>query len=224
VAKTSDADSAITDKKYWVKMNANGKLFVDIPWTDHTYTVNNATFSIKSKIGTNDAVTLSDFTANQSSADDFTLIQGSNITFTNDATNRTLTIAGTPNTTYKLTLNGTVKGTTGGTDLGTFYAIATSDTTTDNQVWMRNADNNGYGWRTLGSRAFDSTAYIPKITHEYNKEISFGPSGKLLIGKFPCYDSNVTIDIDATTSSTYHATAILATQNISDSHDGTIKF
>jgi hypothetical protein len=55
-------------------MNANGKLFVDIPWTDHTYTINNATFSIKSKIGTNDAVTLSDFTANQSAADDFTLI------------------------------------------------------------------------------------------------------------------------------------------------------
>jgi hypothetical protein len=161
VAKTSDADSAITDKKYWVKMNANGKLFVDIPWTDHTYTVNNATFSIKSKIGTNDAVTLSDFTANQSAADDFTLIQGSNITFTNDATNRTLTIAGTPNTTYKLTLNGTVKGTTGGTDLGTFYAIATSDTSTANQVWMRNSSNNGYGWRTLGSRAFDSTAYLP---------------------------------------------------------------
>lgn len=37
VAKTSDADSAITDKKYWVKMNANGKLFVDIPWANNTH-------------------------------------------------------------------------------------------------------------------------------------------------------------------------------------------
>jgi len=37
VAKTSDADSAITGKKYWVKMNANGKLFIDIPWADNTH-------------------------------------------------------------------------------------------------------------------------------------------------------------------------------------------
>lgn len=201
VAKTSDADSAITDKKYWVKMNANGKLFVDIPWTDHTYTVNNATFSIKSKIGTNDAVTLSDFTANQSAADDFTLIQGSNITFTNDATNRTLTIAGTPNTTYKLTLNGTVKGTTGGTDLGTFYAIATSDTSTANQVWMRNSSNNGYGWRTLGSRAFDSTAYLP-LTGGTISHADFAPffiqrnhtANAAAIG-FKHYSSGTTVEV-----------------------------
>ena len=37
VAQTSDQDSAITGKKYWVKMNANGKLFVDIPWADNTH-------------------------------------------------------------------------------------------------------------------------------------------------------------------------------------------
>jgi hypothetical protein len=145
------ADGTLTPS--WKKLPANAYL-------NNTYTVNNATYSIKSKIG-DTTTTLSDFTANQSSADDFTLIQGSNITFTNNTTNRTLTIAGTPNTTYKLTLNGTVKGTTGGTDLGTFYAIATSDTSTANQVWMRNSSNNGYGWRTLGSRAFDSTAYLP---------------------------------------------------------------
>lgn len=36
-AQTSDQDSAITGKKYWVKMNANGKLFVDIPWADNTH-------------------------------------------------------------------------------------------------------------------------------------------------------------------------------------------
>ena len=66
-------------------------------YNDHTYTVNNNTYRIKSKIG-DATTTLSDFTANQSSDDDFTLVQGSNITFTNDATNRTLTIAGTANT------------------------------------------------------------------------------------------------------------------------------
>lgn len=62
---------------------------------------------------------------------------------------------------------------------------------------------------------------VPATTYEYNKEISFGSSGKLLIGKFPCYDSNVTITISATTSTTYHCTAILATQNINTSGGGT---
>ena len=96
-AQTSDQDSAITGKKYWVKMNTNGKLFVDIPWTD---------------------------------------------------------------TTYKLTVNGTTNG-SGTTSLGTLYAIATSNATAKDQVWMRNSDNTAYAWRTLGSRAFDSTSYIP---------------------------------------------------------------
>ena len=41
------------------------------------------------------------------------------------------------------------------------YAYATSDATEGNQVWMRNIPNNGYTWRTLGDRAFDSTAYLP---------------------------------------------------------------
>ena len=62
-------------------------------------TVNNATFSVKTKVGSNSAVTAADFTANQSSADDITLIQGSNVTLTTDTTNRTVTIAAT-DTTY----------------------------------------------------------------------------------------------------------------------------
>ena len=95
------ADSAAMgnteNRQYAVGVDKSGYLSVNIPWTDHTYTVNNNTFRLKSKIG-DSTTTLSDFTANQGSDDDFTLIQGSNITFTNDATNRTLTIAGTPNT------------------------------------------------------------------------------------------------------------------------------
>jgi hypothetical protein len=54
---------------------------------------NNGTFSVKTKVGSNDAVTAADFTANQSSADDVTFIQGSNTTLTTDTTNRTITIA-----------------------------------------------------------------------------------------------------------------------------------
>lgn len=62
---------------------------------------------------------------------------------------------------YYLTLNGSVKGTPGSTNLGTFYAIATSDATEENQVWMRDSDNTGYAWRTLGSNAFNSVKYLP---------------------------------------------------------------
>ena len=68
------------------------------------------------------------------------------------------------------------------------------------------------------------TDALNKLTYEYNKEISFGSTGKLLIGKFPCYDSNVTIYLDSTTNTTYHATIILATQNIDTSHGGGINF
>lgn len=80
-------------------------------------------------------------------------------------------------------------------------------------------------------KVLDGTTYnikdakaLPKTTYEYNKEISFGSSGKLLIGKFACYDTNVTIEINTATSITYHAVAILATQNINDSHGGSIKW
>lgn len=60
---------------------------------------NNGVLSIKTKVGTADAVTAADFSANQSAADDVTFIQGSNVTLTTDTTNRTVTIAAT-DTTY----------------------------------------------------------------------------------------------------------------------------
>jgi len=70
---------------------------------------NNGTFSVKTKVGSNDAVTAADFTANQSSADDITFIQGSNVTLTTDTTNRTVTIAA-KDTTY--TFDGTYNSST----------------------------------------------------------------------------------------------------------------
>ncbi len=67
----------------------------------------------------------------------------------------------------------------------------------------------------------DISGKLDKLTYEWNKSISFGSSGYLLIGKFPCYDTNITIDIDSTTSTTYHATLVIATQNINTSRGGT---
>ena len=62
---------------------------------------------------------------------------------------------------------------------------------------------------------------LPKLTYEWNKEYNAGgTAGYLLIGSFPMYDSNVTIDIDATTTTTYHGTVIIATQNVSETSMG----
>ena len=62
-------------------------------------------------------------------------------------------------------------------------------------------------------------------TYEYNKEIAVsGSSRYLLLGKFPCYDSNVTIEITNTTSTTASAKIVLGTQNINDSHGGVWTF
>lgn len=66
---------------------------------DHTYTVNNGSFAIKTKVGSNAAVSVGSTSANASGNTDVTFIQGANISLTSDTTNRTITIAAT-DTTY----------------------------------------------------------------------------------------------------------------------------
>lgn len=65
--------------------------------------------------------------------------------------------------------------------------------------------------------------YLPKVTYEYNKELGLGSNGKVCIGKFPMYDSNITVDINSTTNTTYHGTLVIATQNINTTGGGTYK-
>jgi hypothetical protein len=61
---------------------------------------------------------------------------------------------------------------------------------------------------------------LDKITYEFNKELALGGDGKVCIGKFPMYDSNITVDINSTTSTTYHGTLVIATQNINTTGGG----
>lgn len=56
--------------------------------------------------------------------------------------------------------------------------------------------------------------YLEKTTYEWNREITFGGTGKLCIGRFACYDTCITVEIKSTTSTTYNATLIIATQNM----------
>lgn len=58
-------------------------------------------------------------------------------------------------------------------------------------------------WKTVGT-------FLP---YEFNKQKSFGESGYLYIGKFPIYDTNITVDISCTTSTTYSGKLVIACQN-----------
>ena len=61
---------------------------------------------------------------------------------------------------------------------------------------------------------------LDKTTYEYNKELALGSTGKVCIGKFPMYDSNISVEIKSTTSTTYNGTLIIATQNINTTGGG----
>lgn len=96
---------------------------------DHTYTVNNGTYSVKTLVGST-TTTVSDFTANQSGTDDITFVQGSNVTITPDATNRKITIAA-KDTTYS-----NKAAASGGTDVSLV-------TTGEKATWNAKTSNTG---------------------------------------------------------------------------------
>ena len=94
----------------------------------------------------------------------------------------------------------------------------------DTETWQNKfkVDGSGiwYGETQVSLVGHTHSQYLPKTTYEWNKEISFGNSGYLKIGSFPMYDTNITIDINATTSKTYHGTVVIATQNVSTTSMG----
>lgn len=73
--------------------------------------------------------------------------------------------------------------------------------------------------KTAYDKANHSHPYVPKTTYEYNYEIK-SPSGHVCIGKFPCYDTNITCDISITAANTINGTLVIATQNINTSGGG----
>lgn len=104
IANSSSGVQVVTGLKRDAKGHVVGVNSVALKATNNTYTiptVNNGTYSIKTLVGST-STTVSDFTANQSSTDDVTFVQGSNITLTPDKTNRKITIAAT-NTDTKVT-------------------------------------------------------------------------------------------------------------------------
>lgn len=112
----------------------------------------NGTFSVKTKVGSNSAVTAADFTANQSSADDVTFIQGTNVTLTTDTTNRTITVAAT-DTTYSAATTSTagLMSAADKTKLDGIATGATANTGTITGIKMNGASKGTSGVVDLGT-------------------------------------------------------------------------
>lgn len=116
----------------------------------------------------------------------------------------------------------------------------TSMPASDVYPWAKAANKPSYAWDEITSKPTEFTPashthddryytesesdskFLVKTSYEFNKEIAFGSTGYLCIGKFPCYDSNITVYIDSTTYTTYHGVLIIATQNINTSGGGTL--
>ena len=94
-------------------------------------------------------------------------------------------------------------------------------TVNGNKVWNAGNDGSGSGLdadTVDGYHASDFATsehkhnnYLVKTTYDYHGEISFGSSGKCCLGKFPMYDSCVTIDIVYTTSGAYFGKLVIGT-------------
>ena len=97
-----------------------------------------------------------------------------------------------------------------------FTVLANKQLGTSGQVLMSDGSKAYWGTPTSAS------GFLPKTTYEWNKEIAFSNTGKLCIGKFPMYDSNLTVEIKATTSKTYSAILVIATQNVKNTQLGTL--
>jgi len=137
---------------------------------------NNGTYTIKTLVGST-TTNVSDFTANQSSADDVTFVQGSNVTITPDTTNRKITIAA-KDTTYsaattsaaglmsasdKTKLNNIESGaqvhkapTTAEVKSALGTGSGTSKYLREDGTWQTPPDTNT--WRPLGTGASDACA------------------------------------------------------------------
>lgn len=87
-ALTNDSAAATetSGRIYPVVPDKSGYLAVNVPWTDHTYTVNDGTFNIQG-----DGTTVQSFTANASGTTNMNFVSGVGITHDRDTTNKKIT-------------------------------------------------------------------------------------------------------------------------------------
>ena len=148
--------------------------------------------------------------AADSKTDTLELVAGTNITLIPDATNDKVTITA-KDTTYGVATSSALGLIKSGTDI-------TVDSSGNVSV---NDDSHNHIISNIDGLQNVLDGKLSKTTYEYNKELALGSSGKVCIGVFPCYDSNISVEIKSTTNITYNGTLIIATQNINTSLGGT---
>ena len=114
------------------------------------------------------------------------------------------------------------------TDVGLGSVDNTSDANKSVKYATTAGSANAVAWGNVSGKPSTFTPsthahsqYLEKTSYEYSKELACGGSDTLvLLGSFPCYDSNVTMTISCTAATSYYGVLIMATQNISTSLGG----
>lgn len=67
----------------------------------------------------------------------------------------------------------------------------------------------------VGSTTYDikDNTKLPKTTYEWNKEFAAGSNGAISLGRYNMYDTQLTFDIDSTTTVAMSGKLVIATQN-----------
>lgn len=105
-----------------------------------------------------------------------------------------------------------------GTSLG--LVKSGGDVAISNGIITVNDDSHNHTIANVDNLQTSLDSKLGKTTYEYNKELAIGSTGKVCIGKFPMYDSNISVEIKSTTSTTYNGTLVIATQNINTTGGG----
>lgn len=109
------------------------------------------------------------------------------------------------------------------TDTNTTYTFATGDSNGQIKVTPSGGTAQNISVKGLGSAAYTaSTAYaaashthdyLGKTTYEWNKEFAAGSNGAISLGRYNMYDTQLTFDIDSTTTTAMSGKLVIATQN-----------
>lgn len=223
-------------KNYAVQLNSAGQMYVNVPW-ENTQGSDTGATSITTT-GSGNAVTSASY---DSSTRKITLTKGTSfLPLSGGTVSGSITTSGDLITKQYIKINAWTGYGSGSADFwydgnnkfveirnATNLKLAGSSVATQSWVSSNYLAINGNAVSATkatqdGSGNVITSTYLPKTTYEWNKEVAFGETGLLYIGAFPMYDSNITVDIDSTTSTTYHATLVIATQNINTTGGGSL--
>ena len=142
-----------------------------------------------------------------------------NTTYSISKSGSTITLTGSDGSTTSVTDSDTdTTYSAAGTSLG--LVKSGGDVTISSGVITVNDDSHNHTIANVDNLQSSLDGKLGKTTYEYNSELALGSTGKVCIGKFPMYDSNISVEIKSTTSTTYNGTLIIATQNINTTGGG----